>query len=87
MPLRMEDNPVFAQRSELMNLNTAVVQGALKDDGTLELDEKPPLAPGRVQVTILPIPPKFGDRRTHDSRRDRSLRLWRTAVDFALRKG
>jgi hypothetical protein len=39
-----------------MNLNTAVVQGTLKDDGTLELDEKPALAPGRVQVTIRPIP-------------------------------
>ena len=36
-----------------MNLKSAVVQGTLKDDGTLELDEKPPLAPGRVQVTIL----------------------------------
>jgi hypothetical protein len=39
-----------------MNLNTAVVQGTLKDDGTLELDERPPLTPGRVQVTILQIP-------------------------------
>ena len=38
-----------------MNLDTAIVQGTLKDDGTLELDEKPPLAPGRVQVTILPL--------------------------------
>jgi hypothetical protein len=38
-----------------MSVNTAVVQGTLKDDGTLELDERPPLAPGRVQVTILPI--------------------------------
>jgi hypothetical protein len=25
-----------------MNLNTAVVHGTLKDDGTLELDETPP---------------------------------------------
>ena len=39
-----------------MNLNTAVVHGTLKDDGTLELDEKPQLAPGRVQVTSLPVP-------------------------------
>ena len=38
-----------------MNPNTAVVQGTLKDDGTLELDEKPPLAPGRVQVTLVPV--------------------------------
>jgi hypothetical protein len=39
-----------------MNHQTAVVQGTLKDDGTLELDEKPSLAPGRVQVTILSMP-------------------------------
>jgi hypothetical protein len=39
-----------------MNLNSAVVHGTLRHDGTLELDEKPPLAPGRVQVTILPMP-------------------------------
>jgi hypothetical protein len=39
-----------------MNLNTAVVEGTLKDDGTLELDETPPLAPSRVRVTILPMP-------------------------------
>ena len=39
-----------------MNLNVAVVHGTLRDDGTLELDEKPPLAPGRVQETILPMP-------------------------------
>ena len=39
-----------------MNVNSTVVQGTLKDDGTLELDEKPALAPGRVQVTILPMP-------------------------------
>jgi len=39
-----------------MNLNSAVVHGTLRQDGTLELDEKPPLAPGRVQVTILPMP-------------------------------
>jgi hypothetical protein len=39
-----------------MNLNSAVVHGTLRHDGTLELDENPPLAPGRVQVTILPMP-------------------------------
>jgi hypothetical protein len=39
-----------------MDPRTTVVQGILKDDGTLELDERPNLAPGRVQVTILAIP-------------------------------
>ena len=29
-----------------------VVQGTLRPDGTLELDEKPNLPPGRVQVTL-----------------------------------
>lgn len=28
------------------------VQGTLKPDGTLELDQKPNLAPGRVRVTV-----------------------------------
>ena len=37
-----------------MSLNTIVVQGTLKPDGTLELDEKPSLAPGRVQVMLQP---------------------------------
>ena len=45
-----------------MNLETAVVHGTIKDDGTLELDEKPPLAPGRVQVTILAIPAPVADQ-------------------------
>ena len=34
----------------------AIVQGTLKADGTLELDEKPNLAPGRVQVIVQPLP-------------------------------
>jgi hypothetical protein len=38
-----------------MNLNAIVVQGTLKVDGTLELDEKPTLAPGRVYVTLQPV--------------------------------
>jgi hypothetical protein len=37
-----------------MSLNTIVVQGTLKPDGTLELDEKPSLAPGRVHVMLQP---------------------------------
>jgi hypothetical protein len=35
-----------------MNSSHAVVMGTLKPDGTLELDEKPPLPPARVQVTL-----------------------------------
>jgi len=39
-----------------MRNNTAVIQGTLKADGTLELDERPSLDPGRVEVRISPIP-------------------------------
>jgi hypothetical protein len=39
----------------MTTLNTAVVEGTLRPDGTLELDEKPSLAPGRVRVTLTPV--------------------------------
>ena len=39
-----------------MNLSEVVVAGTLKPDGTLELDEKPNLAPGRVQVIVQALP-------------------------------
>ncbi len=39
-----------------MSLPEIVVAGMLKADGTLELDEKPNLPPGRVQVTMTPLP-------------------------------
>ena len=32
-----------------------MVQGTLKPDGTLELDQKPNLSPGRVRVTVEPV--------------------------------
>lgn len=35
-----------------MQAPQVIVQGTLKPDGTLELDEKPNLPPGRVQVTV-----------------------------------
>jgi hypothetical protein len=38
-----------------MSLHEVVVEGTLKPDGTLELDQKPNLAPGRVQVTMVPL--------------------------------
>jgi hypothetical protein len=37
-----------------MSLPEIVVQGTLKADGTLELDERPNLAPGRVTVVLRP---------------------------------
>jgi hypothetical protein len=33
-----------------------ILQGTLKPDGTLELDEKPNLPAGRVQVLVQPLP-------------------------------
>src|SRR5258707_13986096 len=40
-----------------MSLTEVIVEGTLKPDGTLELDEKPNLAPGRVQVVIQTASP------------------------------
>jgi hypothetical protein len=37
-----------------MGLPEIVVAGTLKPDGTLELDHKPDLAPGRVTVVLRP---------------------------------
>ena len=39
-----------------MSFDGMIVQGTLKPDGTLELDERVRLAPGRVQVTMVPVP-------------------------------
>ena len=36
------------------DLTTVQTQGTLKPDGTLVLDQKPTLPPGRVRVTIAP---------------------------------
>lgn len=38
-----------------MSLSEIVMEGTLKPDGTLELDAKPSLAPGRVQVIVKPL--------------------------------
>ncbi len=35
-----------------MSLNEVVIDGILKPDGTLELDQKPGLAPGQVKVIL-----------------------------------
>ena len=38
-----------------MSLDETTVEGTLKADGTLELDQKPDLAPGRVVITLRQI--------------------------------
>jgi hypothetical protein len=37
-----------------MSLPEIVIEGTLKPDGTLELDQKPSLSPGRVKVILQP---------------------------------
>lgn len=39
-----------------MSQTEIVLQGTLSADGTLHLDEKPPLPAGRVQVIVQPLP-------------------------------
>ncbi|HTU22959.1 MAG TPA: hypothetical protein VMG10_33280 [Gemmataceae bacterium] len=39
-----------------MTTNAIEIQGTLRDDGTLVLDDKPNLRPGRVKVTVEPMP-------------------------------
>jgi hypothetical protein len=38
-----------------MPLNAIETQGTLREDGTLLLDQKPNLPPGRVKVTVEPV--------------------------------
>lgn len=39
-----------------MTANAIEVRGTLREDGTLALDDKPNLPPGRVKVTVEPVP-------------------------------
>jgi hypothetical protein len=39
-----------------MSLDQVVIEGTLKPDGTLELDQKSSLLPGRVNVIVQPAP-------------------------------
>lgn len=39
-----------------MSLNETVIEGTIQPDGTLVLDEKPNLPPGRVQVIMQALP-------------------------------
>jgi hypothetical protein len=42
-------------RRTAMATNAIEIQGTLREDGTLLLDEKPKLPPGRVRVTVEPL--------------------------------
>ena len=44
--------PGQAQEEHPMSLQEVVVEGTLKPDGTLELDRRPNLQPGRVTVVL-----------------------------------
>lgn len=46
-----------------MSLSEVVVDGTLKPDGTLELDQAPNLSPGRVKVIVQSVPGKPAARR------------------------
>jgi hypothetical protein len=52
------------ERRKTMGPGEVVIEGTLKLDGTLELDQKPRLAPGRVKVILQPAaagtPPQRG---------------------------
>lgn len=39
-----------------MTTNAIEIQGTLREDGTLVLDDKPNLPPGRVKVIVEPVP-------------------------------
>lgn len=39
-----------------MSQNVIIIQGTLTADGTIQLDEKPNLPPGRVQVVVQSLP-------------------------------
>jgi hypothetical protein len=39
-----------------MTTSAVEIQGTLREDGTLVLDQKPNLPPGRVKVPVEPVP-------------------------------
>jgi hypothetical protein len=50
--VRVEWNQPTKERRKTMSLSEVVIEGTLKPDGTLELDQKPNLSPGRVTVVL-----------------------------------
>src|SRR5438105_2628438 len=51
------------ERRNPMSLSENVIEGTLKPDGTLELDEKPNLSPGRATVILRPSRAKTPSQR------------------------
>jgi hypothetical protein len=46
-----------------MSFTEIVIEGTLNPDGTLDLDEKPNLSPGRVKVILQSVPPNLPPER------------------------
>src|SRR5438552_1818242 len=74
-----------------MSLSESIVEGTLKPDGSLELDQPPSVAPGRVQVTVKPLVSPTARRRglvdvIDEIRRDQLARGYqgRTAEEMAV---
>ena len=44
-----------------MTTNAIEIQGTLREDGTLVLDRKPDVPPGRVGVVLQALPPAAGE--------------------------
>jgi|SRR5579885_1148608 len=59
-PIQVELKSPMSERRRDVSLREVVVEGTLKLDGTLELDAKPDLSPGRVKVWMSPIPAAEG---------------------------
>ncbi len=53
------ENQPAATQEVPMSLTTTTIQGTVKPDGTLELDEPLKLPAGRVVVTVQPLPPEL----------------------------
>jgi hypothetical protein len=79
-----------------MNTSEVVIDGTLKDDGTVELDQKPSLPPGRVKVILQATPSGAATNRgladvIDDIRKDQEARRFygRSAeeIEAGLREG
>jgi len=49
-------------RQERTVTTSVILEGTLRPDGLVELDSKPSLLPGRVQVVLQPLPADNGSR-------------------------
>ncbi len=55
------ESSVTAETEEGMSQTAIIVQGIVMPDGTLQLDEKLNVPPGRVQVVVQPLPDLSSD--------------------------